>query len=83
MFYITFERLVLLNYNNILNVFNSVDLSIGEIQTDTIEDENLNILNRIFINKQITCSCTKITKTAMCIIYDFELFSYNITLSST
>ena len=79
MFYITFERLVLMNYNNILNVFNSVDLSIGEIQTDTIEDENLNILNRIFINKQITCSCTKITKTAMCIIYDFELFSYNIT----
>ena len=37
-----------MNYNNILNVFNSVDLSIGEIQTDTIEDENLNILNRIF-----------------------------------
>ena len=40
-----------MNYTNILNVFDSVDLSIGEIQADTVEDENLNILNRIFINR--------------------------------
>lgn len=68
-----------MNHEKKLEIFNTVDLTIGEVQENSMDDENLNILNRIFINKQITCSCTKIVKTAMCTIYDFELFSYNIT----
>lgn len=65
--------------NKILEIFNTVDLSIGEVKEHSEEDDNLNILNRIFITNQITCSCTRIVKTAMCTLYDFELFSYNIT----
>lgn len=68
-----------MNKNKILEVFNTVDLSIGEVKEYSEEDENLNILNRIFITNQITCSCSRIVKTAMCTLYDFELFSFNIT----
>lgn len=68
-----------MQYENISKVFTIKNLSIGEIINDNLEDENLNILNRIFINNQISCSCTKILKTALCTIYDFELFSYSIT----
>lgn len=65
--------------NNVLEIFNTVDLTIGEVKENSVEDENLNILNRIFITNSITCSCTRIIKNTMCTLYDFELFSYNIT----
>lgn len=54
------------------------DLKSGEKATEQ-DSKNLQILDRIFINKDIACECNKIIRTASCSIYDFELFNYNIT----
>ena len=81
-----------MNYQkpNTKHIFKSKNLQIGEVafksQTLEIEkvtteqdDVDLQILNRIFINKDVACDCNRIIRTASCSIYDFELFNYNIT----
>lgn len=59
-------------------IFKVQELKIGEITTEQ-DTENLQTLDRVFINKDIACKCHKIIRTASCSIYDFELYNYNIT----
>lgn len=69
-----------MNYKkpNKAQIFKSQVLQIGEITTEQ-DVENLQILERIFINKDIACECKKVIRTASCSIYNFELYNYNIT----
>lgn len=69
-----------MNYTkpNKTQIFKIQNLDIGEITTEQ-DDNDLQVLNRIFINKDISCDCNRIIRTASCSIYDFELFNFNIT----
>lgn len=60
-------------------LFNVQNLEIGEIENDSLEDENLKTMTRLFMSKMITCVCTHVIKTVSCITYDFEIFSFDIT----
>ena len=69
-----------MNYQkpNKTQIFKTKKLQIGEITTEQ-DIDNLQILERIFINKDIACECKRTIRTASCSIYDFELYNYNIT----
>lgn len=64
--------------NGLKTVFKQEKLSIGELK-DEEDIQNIQILDRVFLNKGIGCECIKITHTAICSVYDFELYNYNIT----
>ena len=81
MFYITFERLVLMNYKfpnpkDILNVSNQSDND-----NEDIKQHQLQIINRVLLNHNISCECNNIIDAANVFLYDFEIFNFGISFN--
>ena len=53
----------------------------NKINTSDYQDEQLHLLERVFLNHNISCECVNIIDSANVILYDFELFNFGISFN--